>query len=207
MLKINNLKYKHPDNQNIYTYNLQVSQKEIIAIVGQSGSGKSTLLDLISGFLNPISGELYFNNIKLNNLDISKRPITILFQNNNLFEHLSVKKNILLGTNKKDIDIYNILKDIKLEEFEDKIVSTLSGGQKQRVALARVLLRDKPILLLDEPFSALDKSTKLQMLNLVKSITNKYNLHTIMITHDIFDCEQIANKTYTMQDNKLVILW
>lgn len=204
MLKINNLKYTHNSDNDIYNYSLEIYPQEIVAIVGKSGSGKSTLLDLISGFLDPISGSITLNDKELICLPVEKRPLTILFQNNNLFEHLSVQKNISLGTNNKDSYIGNILKEVKLEGFEENIASTLSGGQQQRVALARVLLRQEPILLLDEPFSGLDTDTRVQMLNLVKKITIEHKLHTIMITHNLDDCKHIANKIYTMKNNKLI---
>ena len=206
MLKIKNLQYKY-ENSNAkenYTYNLEVKEKEIVAILGQSGSGKSTLLDLIAGFTKALNGSIILNKKELLSLSVEKRPISILFQNHNLFEHLNVKKNILLGLGKTNLEhekkVSNILKKVGLEKFENTLSSQLSGGQQQRVAIARVLLRNKPILLLDEPFSGLDEQTKIVMLDLVKSITKEHNLHTIMVTHDIQDCERIASKVYKMKD-------
>ena len=208
MLNILNLQYQYKNAKNIYTYNLEVKEKEIVAILGQSGSGKSTLLDLIAGFITPSNGNILFNQKELLNLSVEKRPMSILFQNHNLFEHLNVQKNLLLGLKKaqnKDIQkVQDILKEVGLEDFEYSLASELSGGQAQRVALARVLLREEPILLLDEPFTGLDEETKLIMLDLVKKITLEYKLQTIMVTHDISDCKRIANKVYKMKDNLLV---
>lgn len=210
MLKIKDLQYqyKNSNSKEKYTYNLEVKEQEIVAILGQSGSGKSTLLDLIAGFIDPLEGSIILNQKELLALSVEKRPMSILFQNHNLFEHLDVQKNILLGLGKaKQEDkkaVSNILKIVGLEKFENTLSSQLSGGQQQRVALARVLLRDKPILLLDEPFSGLDEKTKIIMLDLVKSITQEHNLHTIMVTHDMQDCKRIASKTYSMQNHILV---
>ena len=209
MLKITNLTYKYKNFPNIYKYNLEVKEEEIIAILGQSGSGKSTLLDLIAGFNQQIDGDIFLKKKKLSNLSIEKRKISILFQNNNLFEHLSVQKNIILGIkNYKSEDIQQviqILKEVGLENFENQIASQLSGGQQQRVALARVLLSKNKILLLDEPFTGLDEKTHNEMLELVKSLCKKHKLYVIMVTHNYNDCKKIANKIYKMQDDKLVL--
>jgi len=211
LLKITNLKYQHKSADDPYEYSMFVKPKEIVAILGQSGSGKSTLLDLIAGFLHAASGSIKLNEDDLTNIAVEKRPITILFQNNNLFEHLSVQKNILLGVSKtlkeskEDVKkVQAILKEVRLEKYAHTLVSSLSGGQQQRVALARVLIRREPILLLDEPFTGLDIETKVEMLDLVKKITVENNLHTMMVTHDTQDCERIANRVYKIQKQKLI---
>ena len=211
MLSIQNVQYRYKDANDIYNYTLKVKPKEVVAILGQSGSGKSTLLDIIAGFVEPSSGSISLDQKDLMGLAVEKRPVSILFQANNLFEHLSVQKNILLGVSKVLKDsiaeiekVQAILKEVGLEAFEHTIASRLSGGQQQRVALARVLIRREPILLLDEPFTGLDEKTRVEMLDLVKKITVENCLHTIMVTHEIEDCERIANKVYKMQNYILV---
>ncbi|EIF50151.1 ATP-binding cassette domain-containing protein [Sulfurovum sp. AR] len=211
MLKITDVKYQHKNAEDMYTYTMVVKPKEIVAIVGQSGSGKSTLLDLLAGFLPATSGSIKLDEDELIDETVEARPISILFQHHNLFEHLSVQKNILLGisktlksTHEELKKVKTILKEVGLEKYEHTIVSSLSGGQQQRVALARVLLRREPILLLDEPFTGLDADTRMQMLDLVKQITVENNLHTIMITHEIEDSERIANRVYKVENQKLV---
>ncbi len=210
MLKVTNLQYQYQNVANLYTYNMEVKSGEIVAILGQSGSGKSTLLDIVAGFVEPSSGSVILDEIELIDLAVEKRPITILFQNHNLFEHLTVQKNILLGVSKvlkdstEEVEkVHAILKEVGLEEFEHTLASQLSGGQQQRVALARVLIRREPILLLDEPFTGLDEKTRVEMLDLVQKITVEHNLHTMMVTHEVEDCERIANKVYKMQNYTL----
>jgi thiamine transport system ATP-binding protein len=212
MLKIDNLHYKYKDSE-LYDFSMRVKEGEIVAILGQSGSGKSTLLDLIAGFISANSGALTLDGEDLTSLSVEQRPLTILFQNHNLFEHLSVQKNILLGISKtlkssqEDIaKVEEILKEVGLEGYTHKLSSTLSGGQQQRVALARALIRQKPILLLDEPFTGLDMQTRLQMLELVRKISTKNALHTIMVTHEQQDCDLIADRVYRVQNHQLVEL-
>ncbi len=202
MFSIQNLTYTYHDSPS-YCYNLSVNAGEIIAILGKSGSGKSTLLDLIAGFLTPLGGTIMIDKEEIEHLPIEKRPITILFQKHNLFEHLSVEKNLALG--ERDVSsqaITDILKEVGLEGYEKKGALSLSGGQQQRVALARALLRKKPILLLDEPFTGLDSQTREEMLDLVVKLTKRHQLHTIMITHEREDA-RVAVRSYTMSDYQL----
>jgi thiamine transport system ATP-binding protein len=211
LLKITDLKFQHQNADETYTYSMSVKPKEIVAILGQSGSGKSTLLDLLAGFLHAQSGSIKLDAHELIDQSVEARPISILFQNHNLFEHLSVQKNILLGISKtlkstqEELEkVKTILKEVGLEKYEHTLVSSLSGGQQQRVSLARVLLRREPILLLDEPFTGLDNDTRIEMLDLVKKITVENNLHTLMVTHELEDCERIANRVYKVENQKLV---
>lgn len=190
---------------------MTVKPKEIVAILGQSGSGKSTLLDLLAGFLPASGGSVQLDGDELIDETVEQRPITILFQNHNLFEHLSVEKNILLGISKtlkpseeERQKVKAILEKVGLESYADTLVSSLSGGQQQRVALARVLIRREPVLLLDEPFTGLDPETRSEMLDLVKKITLENSLHTVMVTHEIQDCERIADRVYRVENKMLV---
>ncbi len=208
MLKIENLTYKY--DKTSYCYTLKAEKSQITAIVGESGSGKSTLLDLIAGFLTPMKGKIELENIDITNLPTNEKDLTILFQNYNLFEHLTVIKNLTLGIDKslfpKKENIKKakeMLKEVNLKGYENRISSTLSGGEQQRVALARALLREKKVLLLDEPFSALDYAIHQDMLKLVQKITKEKSLYTIMVTHDLRDCELVADVTYKVENGKI----
>ena len=172
------------------TFDLQVVAGERIAIVGPSGAGKSTLLNLIAGFVLPTQGNIWLNGENHTRSAPYERPVSMLFQENNLFPHLSVQQNLALGlktslklTALEQDQIERVADAVGLTSFLSRLPNSLSGGQKQRVALARCLLRDKPILLLDEPFSALDPELRLDMLNLIDELCRSKNLTLLLVTH------------------------
>ena len=171
-------------------FDLQVVEGERIAIVGPSGAGKSTLLNLIAGFVLPTRGEVWLNGENHTQSAPYERPVSMLFQENNLFPHLTVQQNLALGlktslklTALEQDQIEQVADAVGLTSFLSRLPNSLSGGQKQRVALARCLLRDKPILLLDEPFSALDPELRLEMLNLIDELCHSKNLTLLLVTH------------------------
>ena len=172
------------------TFDLQVAAGERIAIIGPSGAGKSTLLNLIAGFVLPTQGNIWLNGENHTRSAPYERPVSMLFQENNLFPHLTVQQNLALGlktslklTALEQDQIERVADAVGLTSFLSRLPNSLSGGQKQRVALARCLLRDKPILLLDEPFSALDPELRLDMLNLIDELCHTKNLTLLLVTH------------------------
>lgn len=172
------------------TFDLQVETGERIAIVGPSGAGKSTLLNLIAGFVLPTQGNIWLNGENHTRSAPYERPVSMLFQENNLFPHLTVQQNLALGlktslklTALEQDQIERVADAVGLTSFLSRLPNSLSGGQKQRVALARCLLRDKPILLLDEPFSALDPELRMDMLNLIDELCHSKNLTLLLVTH------------------------
>ncbi len=179
-----------------WTFDIELGTQGVYALLGRSGSGKSTLLNLIAGFIKPDSGNVYWHGQSLLPLDPADRPVTSLFQSHNLFSHLSVVQNIGLGISpglKLDkptrLRISDVLTDVGLSGFEHKRPGQLSGGEQQRVALARCLLRQKPILLLDEPFSALDATTRQEMVVLLRALIKRFSPCVVMVTHDEADVE------------------
>ena len=171
-------------------FDLQVLAGERIAIVGPSGAGKSTLLNLIAGFVLPTRGEVWLNGENHTQSAPYERPVSMLFQENNLFPHLTVQQNLALGlktslklTALEQDQIEQVADAVGLTSFLSRLPNSLSGGQKQRVALARCLLRDKPILLLDEPFSALDPELRMDMLNLIDELCHSKKLTLLLVTH------------------------
>ena len=171
-------------------FNLSVNAGERVAIIGESGAGKSTLLNLIAGFEFPHQGEIWLNDKNHTRSAPYERPVSMLFQENNLFPHLTVQQNLALGlkpslklTALEQEKIEQVACSVGLGDYLQRLPNSLSGGQKQRVALARCLLRDKPILLLDEPFSALDQKLRVEMLALIAKLYDEKHLTLLLVTH------------------------
>lgn len=208
MLKVDKLKVTL--GEICYRYSMQVEPGECVAILGESGSGKSTLLNLISGFLNPTGGELNWKGQDIIHLNPADRPVTTLFQDHNLFSHLNLFENVALGINpglklnsSETLRVKQTLKSTGLATLEKQLPAQLSGGQSQRAALARCLLRNKPILLLDEPFSALDEQTRLEMLELTKYVHTENQLCTVLVTHNSIDAERLATRILRIKNGEL----
>ena len=185
MLQINELIFKWP-NSIQQEVNLEASAGEIVLISGPSGIGKTTLFNIISGFYEPISGEVFFNGRDLLSKPPWKRPVSSMFQSDNLFPHLSVKQNLMLGINNNSKNIENMknkLTFLNIFSLFDRKSNELSGGELQRVALIKTLLREKPIILLDEPFSALDKDMIKKASILIEEQTKKAKSTTLIISH------------------------
>ena len=194
-----------------WTFDISLQTHGVHALLGRSGSGKSTLLNLIGGFLLPDQGDIQWQGDSLLPLQPDQRPITTLFQQHNLFEHLSVWKNVALGicpTLRVDAEhrtlIATALSDVGLAGFEQKMPGQLSGGEQQRVALARCMLRRKPLLLLDEPFSALDATTRHEMIALLKQLINNYQPCVLMITHDESDAQALGANILDMHSDRVL---
>ncbi|WP_424983742.1 ATP-binding cassette domain-containing protein [Maritalea sp. S77] len=202
MLNINSLQFSYGSDAPNYDFSLQVNAGEILGISGKSGSGKSTLLDLIAGFLRPHSGEIQLDQTDITALKTEDRPISILFQKDNVFEHLSAQKNVELGLDEPK-GAGALLAQVDLNGFEKNICAELSGGQQQRVALARTLGRNRPILLLDEPFSALDDQTADEMRQLVRELVTQKGWHTILVSHHQKDLTELATRQLSLSEGKL----
>lgn len=192
-------------------FRLNVEKGERIAVLGESGAGKSTLLNLIAGFERASRGEIWLNGENHFATEPAQRPVSMLFQDNNLFEHLSVEQNIGLALVAKLT--FNPEQQAKIAEMAEKMgilpllkrrADQLSGGQKQRVALARTLLRDKPILLLDEPFSALDPKRREELQMLVGELCREKNLTLLMVTHQINESRDLFSKEIVIENGKIV---
>ena len=210
MLKLNNISFSYDGQNEPYIFNLEVKPKEIALISGVSGAGKSTLLDLIAGFLKPKNGSIELNGWDIAGISTQKRPVSILLQSNNLFEHLSVRANLALAFSARisatqiNEKISQSLAEVDLEGFEKRKASSLSGGQKQRIALARTLLLDREILLLDEPFAALDEKAAKAMQELLKKLVAKFNWHAIVVSHDKNDVLNLDAVHYVLKKHSLI---
>ena len=192
-------------------FTLSVQKGERVAIVGESGAGKSTLLNLIAGFDLPTSGEIWLNNCNHTQTEVASRPVSMLFQDNNLFPHLTVEQNISLAlvpslklNVRQKAQVAEIADKMGIAEFLARRADQLSGGQKQRVALARTLLRDKPILLLDEPFSALDPKRREELQQLVAKLCQERNLTLLMVTHQIEESRALFDRILCVENGRIV---
>lgn len=192
-------------------FTLSVQKGERVAIVGESGAGKSTLLNLIAGFDLPTSGEIWLNNCNHTQTEVASRPVSMLFQDNNLFPHLTVEQNIGLAlvpslklNTEQKAQVAEIADKMGIAEFLARRADQLSGGQKQRVALARTLLRDKPILLLDEPFSALDPKRREELQQLVAKLCQERNLTLLMVTHQIKESRALFDRILCVENGRIV---
>lgn len=210
MLRVDHLRFTHPGQDGTYDFSMIAEAGAITAVSGASGSGKSTLLDLLAGFLTPLSGTVELDGKDLLPLPPESRPLSLLLQSESLFDHLSAGKNVALGLpsrtprDQADTKVRDALREVGLDGFGPQLAGTLSGGQKQRVALARTLLRARPILLLDEPFSALDDETRVVIRDLVRALTIKHDWHTILVSHHGDDVEALAGRRYLLKDSLLV---
>jgi thiamine ABC transporter, ATP-binding protein len=192
-------------------FDLHIKMGERVAVVGASGAGKSTLLNLIAGFEYADSGEIWLNGKNYSKNPPHLRPVSMLFQENNLFMHLTVQQNIALGLQpnlklnpQQNEQVKQVADAVGLGEFLTRLPTQLSGGQKQRVALARCLLRDQPILLLDEPFSALDPSLRQEMLQLLQQLCTQKNLTVLLVTHQPDELQGYVDRILTVENGRIV---
>jgi thiamine transport system ATP-binding protein len=221
MLEIKDVTFSYapaPIASNILCFDLTVKAHSITVIEGMSGIGKSTLLHLIAGFLTPLSGDILWQGQSICGLLPAERPVSMLFQNDNLFPHLDVWTNIAIGlaanirnsTESREM-MEQSLSDLGIQGMNKRLISTLSGGQQQRVALARALARSRispsdqtprrSLLLLDEPFSALDPETKAECLDQVKQMVARDGLTALMVTHDPADAKNLDAMVFSLKQN------
>lgn len=209
MLRVESLTYAHAGQVAPYIFSFFANPGEVTAISGASGSGKSTLLDLLAGFLVPSAGSIDLDQQNLLPLPPEARPVSLLLQSESLFEHLTAAHNVALGLPadtgrvQARAQVDAALAEVGLQGIGDQVASTLSGGQKQRVALARTLLRARPVLLLDEPFSALDDETRVAVRDLVRTLTIRHAWHTILVSHHADDVAALAKRRYVLSDRRL----
>lgn len=209
MLKAEDLTFAWPGQKTPYRFTFEVQPGKIAAVSGVSGSGKSTLLDLVAGFQSPTSGALTLDGKNLLSLPPESRPVSILFQSDNLFDHLTAADNIALAipqaqaTERRE-RVAEALAQMGLAEFARSRAADLSGGQKQRVALARTLLRNRPILLLDEPFTGLDAETAATIRDLVRRLAHDNGWHTLLVSHDRDDIAALADHAYLLSEWHLI---
>jgi len=219
MLNIENLQFSFPESkssENTNTrlnmeFNLKVNAGEILSVIGPSGSGKTTLLNLIAGFVQPSSGRVLLDDNDISKLAIAKRPVTTVFQENNLFPHLDVFTNVAIGIqpslkldNDQKQEVNAALENVGLGDLMKRLPKALSGGQRQRVALARALVRKHSVLLLDEPLAALGPAMREEIIELLKQLVKKENMHALLISHQPEDALKASDRTAFINQGKVL---
>ena len=198
MLVLDDVQYTY--QRELFRFELAIQRGQIVSLMGPSGAGKSTLLALVAGFINPDHGDILVDSESIVRKEPYQRPFSMLFQEHNLFAHLSVRDNIGLGlhaglklTADQTLLVEQAAKQVGVAEYLDRLPEHLSGGQRQRVALARCFVQPHPMWLLDEPFSALDPVLREEMLTLVKQLAAERGITVLMVTHHLSDARAIAS--------------
>jgi len=190
--------------------NLSIGAAELIALLGPSGCGKTTMLQIIAGFLRPTKGEVLFDGQRVEHIPANRRRIGMVFQNYALFPHLSVYENVAYGLRARKTAnavvkdrVAEMLGLVQMGGFASRLPGQLSGGQQQRVALARALAIEPGLVLLDEPFSALDKNLRLDMQIEIKSLLKGYGVTSIMVTHDQEEALSMADRIVVLNKGRI----
>ncbi|MHA2716319.1 thiamine ABC transporter ATP-binding protein [Vibrio owensii] len=198
MLVLDDVQYTY--QRELFRFDLEIKRGQIVSLMGPSGAGKSTLLALVAGFINPDLGDILVDGTSIVSKEAYQRPFSMLFQEHNLFAHLSVRDNIGLGlhpglklTADQKLLVEQAAKQVGVAEYLDRLPEHLSGGQRQRVALARCFVQPHSMWLLDEPFSALDPVLREEMLTLVKQLATDRGITVLMVTHHLSDARAIAS--------------
>ena len=210
ILKIENLSLSFKDQEVLKNINLSLDLGERVSILGESGSGKSSLLRCIAGFENINNGKISLKNEIVSSetflLPTEKRGVGMVVQEKALFPHLTVKKNILFGiesnSNKNEI-VSELAELFKIEKLLDKLPGQISGGEQQRVAFARSLAPSPSLLMLDEPFSALDDKLKQELYYELDKIFEKQELSILLVTHDREEAQILTSRSLKLSQGSL----
>jgi len=191
-------------------FELEVADGEVLSLIGPSGSGKSTLLNLVAGFLPARSGRILIDEVAIEGLAVAERPVSIVFQQHNLFPHLDLYTNVALGVepslrlDSTQVEaVRNALARLGLEQLQGRKPGELSGGQRQRVALARALVRKRKILLLDEAFAALGPAMRAELIELVKELVREQGMVGLLVSHQPGDALIASARTAFIYDGQV----
>jgi thiamine transport system ATP-binding protein len=205
-LQLDQVRFAYPGGSEM-RFDLDIAAGSVVALLGASGSGKSTLLHLVAGFEEPRAGHILIGTADVTGIDPAKRPVSMVFQENNLFHHLTVAQNVGLGrspglklSGQDRANIAEALGDVGLAGKEARLPSELSGGERQRVAIARALVRQRPLLLLDEPFASLGPALRGEMVELVRSLAAKTGMTIVFVTHQPEDARALAGRIIFLVD-------
>ena len=210
MIEIDNVHKSFGDLEVLKGINLTVQKGEVVSVIGGSGSGKSTLLRAIAGLDQPDSGTITINGRDVTNIPPQRRGIGFVFQHYAAFKHLTVRDNVAFGLKirkmrKPDIDakVDNLLEVVGLSGFQTRYPSQLSGGQRQRMALARALAVDPQVLLLDEPFGALDAKVREDLRAWLRRLHDEVHVTTVLVTHDQSEALDVADRIAVLNKGRI----
>jgi thiamine transport system ATP-binding protein len=212
MIELERVRFDYEDMKMVF--DLQVPQGALLAIIGPSGAGKSTLLSLIAGFDTPLSGRIAIGGVNMVGVPPDARPVSMIFQDHNTFAHLDVWQNVALGVSpslrlsdagRRNVD--QALQRVGLGELRHRKPGEVSGGERQRIAIARALVREKPVMLLDEPFAALGPALRRDMLDLVRGVQQERGLTVLMVSHQPEDARYAATHTAFVHEGRILAMW
>lgn len=205
-IHINNVVKRYDQLTIIPDLSANIKNGEFFTLLGPSGCGKTTLLRMIAGFNSIEGGQIKFDEMVINDIPTHKRNIGMVFQNYAIFPHLTVRENVEYGLKLRGIDkdtmkkkVDQILRVVRIEEYQDRLPERLSGGQQQRVALARAIVIHPSVLLMDEPLSNLDAKLRVEMRSAIREIQNQVGITTVYVTHDQEEALAISDRIAVMQ--------
>ena len=212
IIELKNICKVYDDNgfKAVDDFNLTVKRGEFVTFLGPSGCGKTTTLRMIAGFELPSGGQILLNGEDISNMPANKRPVNTVFQRYALFPHMNIFDNIAFGLKLKKLPkdvirkkVKNVLSMVDLEGFENRKITTLSGGQQQRIAIARALVNEPEILMLDEPLAALDLKMRKEMQLELKNMHEKLGITFIYVTHDQEEALTMSDKIVVLSEGKI----
>jgi thiamine transport system ATP-binding protein len=211
MLEIRQLEFAYQPGDERMRFDLDVAPGEVLSLIGPSGSGKSTLLALVAGFLRAATGRILLDGRAIETLPAERRPVSIVFQQHNLFPHLDLYTNVALGadpslrlSSAQSAEVDAALARLGLADYRRRKPGELSGGQRQRAALARVLVRRRRILLLDEAFAALGPAQRAELIGLVKDLVREHDMMALLVSHQPRDALLASARTAFVCDGRIL---
>lgn len=212
IIRFEQVKKQYDDDEPVLkNINFEIEQGKFYTLLGPSGCGKTTILRLIAGFTEANEGTITLDGKKVNDLPANKRKVNTVFQDYALFPHMNVFDNVAFGLRIKKMDtktikekVSNVLKMVRLSNYEDRDISEMSGGQRQRVAIARALVNEPEVLLLDEPLSALDLKLRTDMQYELRELQRRLGITFVFVTHDQEEALAMSDEIFVMKDGEIV---
>lgn len=211
LISAKNISKSYKTKKILDNISFDIGSGQVLSIVGNSGSGKSTILKILSGIIDDFDGNIYLNDKNITKVDMKERKFILMFQDDELFPHMTIFDNIAFGLKINRLDKGYISKEVEkylelvgLYDHKNKYPSQLSGGEKQRVSLARSLIVKPKMLLLDEPFTALDQTLRENLRNETFKIIKEQNIPTLFVSHDINEAVEVADKLAILSNGKFL---